>query len=286
MCTYESVYGTHILDFGTKRLNLFVPYKPTQTFYVCSESTSTHHLDLKRLHRSSKMQLYACGSNKAANLKSPPSCPRYHIRRSNPCIHNDWGRDSNGLPYCPNMVLNAVKIATANRIRVLASLPNATILDLDGELKLLGQQCPELLSGESLVRQAHEIETVFALKGLAELGILLENGDLLILTLGKDGDKTLERHSPSAGRAIHHLAFGFYPSRVLAVPRNHPDTILNFASWDGFFEWQKGNDAIKPEQEIIELPSAIDHLIGNMDSFTALLRSGQVCSLSPKTTTT
>ncbi|KAL9064207.1 MAG: hypothetical protein Q9161_009027 [Pseudevernia consocians] len=232
------------------------------------------------------MQLYACGSNEAANLKSPPSCQRYHIRRPNPCIHNDWGRDGNGLPCCPNMVLNAVKIATANHIRVLASLPNATILDLDGELTLLGQQCPELLAEESLVRQPHEIKFVFALKGMAELGMLLDGGDLLFLTLGKDGDKTLERHSPRAGRAIHHLAFGLYPSRVLAVPRHHPDTILNFVSWDAFFGWQKGNDVIKPDQEIIELPNAIDHLIGNMDSFTALLRSGQVCSLSSKATTT
>lgn len=232
------------------------------------------------------MQLYACGSNEAANLKSPPSCQRYHIRRSNPCIHNDWGRDSNGLPCCPNMVLNALKIATANHIRVLASLPNATILDLDGELKILGQQCPKLLSEESTALKAHEIEIVFALKGMAELGMLLEGGDLMILTLGKDGDKTLERHSPSVGRAIHHLAFGLYPPSVLAVPRHHPNTILNFASWDAFFGWQKGNDVIKADQEIIELPSAIEHLIGNTDSFTALLRSGQVCSLSSKATTT
>ena len=184
------------------------------------------------------------------------------------------------------MVLNAVKIATGNHIRVLASLPNATILDLDGELKLLGQQCPQLLSEESPVRQACEIKIVFALKGMAELGMLLKGGDLLILTLGKDGDKTLERHSPSAGRAIHHLAFGLYPSRVLVVPRHHPDTILNFASWDAFFRWHKGPDVIKPDQEITELPSAIDHLIGNTDCFTALLRSGQVCSLSSKATTT
>ena len=183
----------------------------TQTLYVCSEFTPAHSLDLKRLHRSSKMQLYACGSNEAANLQSPPSCQRYHIRRSNPCIHNDWGRDGSALPYCPNMVLNAVKIAAANHIRVLASLPNATILDLDGELKLLGQQCPELLSEESLARQAHEIEIVFALQGMVELGMLLEGGDILLLTLGKYGDKTLERHSPSAGRAIHHLAFGLFP---------------------------------------------------------------------------
>ena len=231
------------------------------------------------------MQLYACGSNEAANLKFPASCQRYYIRRSNPCIHNDWGRDPNGLPYCPNMVLNAVKIATANHIRVMASLPNATILDLDGELKILGQQYPELLAEESLVHQAHDIKIVFALKGMAELGMLLEGGDLLFLTLGKDGGKTLERHRPRAGRAIHHLAFGLYPSRVLAVPRHRPDTILNFASWDAFFGWQKGNDVTKPDQEVIELPSAIDHLIGNMDSFTALLRSGQVCSLSSQATT-
>ena len=184
------------------------------------------------------------------------------------------------------MVLNAVKIVTANHIRVLASLPNATILDLDGELKLLGQQCPELLSEESLVRQAHGVKTVFVLNGMAELGMLLEGGDLLLLTLGKDGNKTVERHSPSAGRAIHHVAFGLYPSRVLAVPRHHPDTILNFASWDALFGWQKGNDVINPDKETIELPSAIDHLIGNMDSFTALLRSGQVCSLSSTSTTT
>ena len=65
---------------------------------------------------------------------------------------------------------------------------------------------------------------------MAELGILLEGGDLMILALGKDGDKILERHSPSAGRAIHHVAFGLYPSRVLAVPRHQPDTILNFVS--------------------------------------------------------
>ena len=230
------------------------------------------------------MQLYACGSNEAANLKLPASCQRYHIRRPNPCIHNDWGRDPNGLSYCPNMVLTAVKIATADFVRVVASLPNATILDLDGELKILGQQYPELLAEESLVHQAHDIKTVFTLNGKAELGMLLEGGDLLLLTLGKDGGKTLERHRPGAGRAIHHLAFGLYPSRVLAVPRHRLDTILSFASWDACFRWQKGNDVTEPDQELIQLPSAIDDLIGNIDSFTVLLRSGQVCSLSSQAT--
>lgn len=232
------------------------------------------------------MQLYACGSNEAANLKSPPSCQRYHIRRSNPCIHNDWGKDPNGLPYCPNMVLSAAKIATADHIRVLASLPDATILDVDGELKILGRQYPELLAEESLVRQADGIKMIFELKkGMAELGMLLEDGDLLLLALGKDGGKTLERYRPAAGRAIYHLTFGLYPSRVLAIPRYRPDTILHFASWDVFLGWHKGNDVMKPNMEVIELLSTIDHLIGNMHSFTVLLRSGQVCSLSPQPTT-
>ena len=184
------------------------------------------------------------------------------------------------------MVLSAVKIATADHIRVLASLSNTTILNVDGELKLLGQQYPELLADESLARQAHEIKIVFALQGMAELGMLLKGGDVLLLTLGKDGSKTLERHSPRADRAIHHLALGLYPPRVLAVPCHRPDTILKFASWNAFLGWHKGNDVIKPDEEAIELSSPIDHLIGNMDSFTALLRSGQVCSLSPQATTT
>jgi hypothetical protein len=231
------------------------------------------------------MQLYACGSNEATNLKFPASCQRYHIRRSNPCVHNDWGRDPNGLPHCPNMVLKAVRIATANRIRVIASLPNATILDLDGELKILGQHYPELLGEESLVRQAHDIKIIFELKGRAELGMLLDSGDLLVLTLGKDGGKTLERNRPGAGRAIHHLAFGLYPSHVLAVSRHRPDTILIFASWVAFLGWQKGNDITKPEPQIIEMSSVVDHLVGNIRSFTALLRSGQVCSLTPQANT-
>lgn len=243
--------------------------------------TSTHSEKLKLLHRYSKMQLYACGSNEAANLKLPASCQRYHIRRSNPCIHNDWGRDADGLPYCPNMVLNAVNIATADHIRVLASFRNASILDLDGELKILGQQYPGLLAEESLVRKAQDIKIIFELKGMAQMGMLLEDGELLVLALTKDGGKTLERHQPKAGRVIHHLAFGLYPSRVLAVPSHDPATIMSFASWDAFLGWQKGNDVTKPDLEVIELLSAIDHLIGNIDSFTALLRSGQVCSLAP-----
>lgn len=179
------------------------------------------------------------------------------------------------------MVLSPIEIATANRIRVLASLPNATMLDLHGELKILGQQYPELLAEESLVHGAHEIKVVFALTGMAELGMLLRGGDLLVLGLGKDGGNALERHRPRADKAIDHLAFGLYPPRVLAVPRHRPDTILNFASWDAFFGWEKGDDVT---QEVTELPSAIDHLIGNLDSFTALLRNGQVCSLSSQAT--
>ena len=250
-----------------------------------NQPNCTHDQGPERLRRSSIMDLYACGSNEAANLRFPASCQRYYLRRSNPCIHNNWGRDPHGLPYCPNMVLKPVKIATANHIRVIASLPNATILDLDGELKILGQQYPELLGEESLVHQAHDIKILFELQGMAELGILLNGGDLLVLALGKDGGKTLERHRPEAGRAVHTLAFGLYPSRVLAIPCHRPDTILNFASWDAFCRWQRGNEVTKPDRETIELVSPIDHLIGNMDSFTALLRDGQVCTLAPKVTT-
>lgn len=231
------------------------------------------------------MQLFACGSNEAANLGLPASCQRYYIRRANPCAHNDWGRDPDRLRYCPNMVLNAVEIAAANHIRVLASLPNATILDLDGELIILGQGYPELLGEKSLVRRAHDIKTVFELNGRTELGILLEGGDLLVLNLGKEGGKTLERHRPGAGRAVYHLAFGQYPARVLAVPRHRPNIILSFASWNAFFEWHKGNDITQPDPQIVKLPSDIDQLVGNLGSFTALLQSGQVFSLAPQDTT-
>jgi len=105
------------------------------------------------------------------------------------------------------------------------------------------------------------------------------------LTLGKDGGKTLERHRCGIDRAIHHLAFGLYPSRVLAVPYHRPDTILSFPSWDTFFEWHKGNDITQPNLEIVELPSTIDQLVGNLDSFTALLQNGQVFSLLPQAAT-
>lgn len=226
------------------------------------------------------MQLFACGFNEAANLGLPASCQRHYIRRSNPCVHNDWGRDPHGLRYCPNMVLNAVKMAAATQIRVLASLPKATMLDLDGELVILGQQYPELL-GEG---RARDIKTVFELSGRAELGILLEGGDFLVLNLGKDGSKTLERHRPGAERAVDHLAFGLYPARVLAVPRHRPNTVLSFASWNAFLEWHQGNDITPPDPEIMELPSDIDQLVGNLDSFTALLHSGQVFSLASRDT--
>ena len=226
------------------------------------------------------MQLCACGFNEAANLKCPPSCRRYYIRRSNPCVHNDWGKNPDGLPYCPFMVLKPVEIAEANSIRVIASLSNTTILDVDGKLKFLGHQYPEILSDEEFVRNPDNIMTVLKLDGLDELGILLKKGGLMVLRFRKDGGKELVGHEPAEGRTVEHLAVGLYPQCMFVVPRARPSTIFRFTSWKAFLEWSKGSDDTKADLDATELPSVIDRLIGNMDAFTALLQSGHVYCLS------
>ena len=180
------------------------------------------------------------------------------------------------------MILRAVKIATANRIRVIASLRNATILDVEGELRIMGHYHPEIVGDEALVRHADKIKTVFEMDGLYELGILLREGDLMVLRLLKDGGKELVRYDPVKGRAIEHLTIGLHPQRVLVVLRSRPRTIFSFPSWKSFLEWTKDDDGSRMSPDLTELPTPINDLVGNMDSFTALLHNGQVCSLLPR----
>ena len=178
------------------------------------------------------------------------------------------------------MVLKPVKIATANRIRVIASLPDATILDLNGQLTIFGQQYPDVLSDESLVHHADTIKAVFKMDGLDELSILLEDGNLTVLRLRKDGRRELVRYDLVERRAIERLAVGLHPQRILVVLRARPSTIYSFSSWKTFLGWTQDHDDTKAYLDVTELPNAVDHLIGNMDAFTALLRGGQSCSLS------
>ena len=228
------------------------------------------------------MRLYACGYNEAANLKSPPSCTRYHIRRSNPCVHNNWGRDSDGLRYCPLMLLKLTEIESAKNIRLIVSLLTMTMLDVDGKVKILGRQYPEIL-GHEIADNTGQIKIVFEMEGMNELGMLLDDGSLMLLKYRKDGGKELLKHDSVKGKAIEHLAIGLYPTQVSIVLDEARDSILMFASWRALLSWLQDDNAPPDSADVITLPAAVSQLVANRDSFTALLEGGEVYSWSGPT---
>lgn len=165
---------------------------------------------------------------------------------------------------------------------MIASLPNSTILDVEGKVKILGYQYPEIL-GHGITDNAWQIKMLFEMDGMNELGMLLDDGGLMLLEFRKDGGKRFFKHEFVEGKAIYHLAIGLYPTRVSIVLSDARNSVLMFRSWKALLSWLQDDKPPSTAPDVIRLPVAVSQLLGNLDSFAALLESGKVYNWSDPT---
>ncbi|KAL8746464.1 MAG: hypothetical protein Q9190_001526 [Brigantiaea leucoxantha] len=193
------------------------------------------------------------------------------------------------------MLLSPIVIASAERkIKVVASLAKDTILDVDGELRVLGAQDggEEWHAELGIGQKGKGEEGGGGVKALLEvhggrggIAALLRDGGILALMPGKD---IMWRYRKSGGQAdqlVEHLAFGLYPPRVAVVTRHQPELVNIFASWTVFLTWlEQGGEA--DAGSVVGFESEVVEMVGNLEGFTVLLRGGQAYTLTPTATMT
>lgn len=193
------------------------------------------------------------------------------------------------------MLLAPTVIASGKPISVTASLPKATFLNIDGEIRILGdeqEQFAGLSAGDGdggeenplckTGKGVTDVRALFELRGgKGGIGVLMEGGCVTTITPARDGGRAMERHRIREDRMVERLAFGLHPPRVLVVARHRPDTVLAFASWEVFLVWLKGGEIDEANMGSTKLESVILELVGNLEGFTVMCEGGQVYALVP-----
>ena len=227
------------------------------------------------------MELFACGLNEWATLKTPAACVRYSMK-SNPCDHNDKGNSST-MPVCPLTMLRLERIRCGSNVRVLFSNFEFTLLEVDGELHLLGKRAK---NNDQVLPKLGNTQQAVALGVKVEGAVITDSGIGLLKAL-RNGEIAYEQ-APDGGkpRQISHVAVGDHGSVcvVAADPGtptkgglNSSRVLHGFKSWKDMLAWLYSEENAGPGFTA-NLPSPVTQLVANMTDFTVLLSSGEVYS--------
>jgi len=225
-----------------------------------------------------KRQLLACGHNETGKLTFLPHCRRWHINGENPCGHNAWTVD--GRSYCARMVLRPIHVLWTDNIRVIASFPSSSFLDINGCWQVLPPQLG--LKARFDYPAAKDIKQLFQFGDSTKLGFYTENGGLWTLDLLQYGTKGLHVYYPTWSREILHLCFGGQEPLVLLVHKAEPEFVIQFTSFSDCMAWLVGPQEPGVMAFSLGMHAPIQQIVGNLSAFTIRVEGGDVYTWDAK----
>lgn len=232
------------------------------------------------------MEFYACGLNEHEELDLPTVCVRYHILGNNPCEHNNHCQTPEDPAYCPRMVTRMTRVLSAEKIRLIHSNTNCTILDQEGKLQIFGNRYGTygLALSSKLRDRASEIVYIRSSDVSRYPLLLLDDGSFWTRFNSTDADFIESDLGP--GQKILHLASGV--STMCVITKARPCTVVMLDPDlrprpiidDKTRKDEEGYESFREFRDSFDLPSPVKQLAVNFRYFTALTEKGEVYTWS------
>ncbi|PYH98014.1 hypothetical protein BO71DRAFT_406494 [Aspergillus ellipticus CBS 707.79] len=177
------------------------------------------------------MQVFGCGNNTCGDFGEPSCCSRDFVNIPHECHHNDYGNNS---PFCPFWVFKPKEIAHAiHSIRVISCENDSTVLDVDGELKLLDQDRSKKLPLTEVL-ESWKIGDITNVVRLADGYAFLFRDGTLVTVRHADGVHIF------SGKPIQYIATrrvdwhnpNLISGAVAIVLKQDLRTVLSFDTWN------------------------------------------------------